>query len=80
MGRFSENEPGVTYFSEPVKQEHIENKSEIILMKCSFCGNQSESKTELKNHVCSSNDLFCKDCGFLAGSTLTWKRHIEYSH
>ena len=73
---------GITHFNDQVKQEHIDLgiKSEIMSVKYSFCGNQSESETNLQNHVCSSSDLFCKECGFLAGSPQTWKNHIKYSH
>ena len=76
------NFQGITHPSEQVKQDNIdlEIKSEIMSMKCSFCWNQCESETNLQNHVCSSNDLFCKECGFLAGSPKTWKSHIKYSH
>ena len=66
--------------SDKAKSINIETMSKIRLVKCNQCGTQSESKTKLKNHVCFSNDLFCKECGFLAGSAVTWKRHMEYSH
>ena len=56
-------------------------KSESGLLKCNQCGCQSESKSKLQSHACSgNNDLICKECGFLAGSTITWKRHNRFSH
>ena len=42
--------------------------------------NLEAPNAKIKSDISYPSDLFCKECGFLAGSTLTWKRHIEYSH
>ena len=76
------NIPRIEFKSELNEIENIEkeNKSKRRLLKCNICGTQSESKTKLQSHVCLSNGLFGKECGFLAESTLTWKSNNEYSH
>ena len=42
--------------------------------------NLEAPNAKIKSDISYPSDLFYKECGFLAGSTLTWKRHIEYSH